>query len=95
MSTVQTRKAVSAKIKVASAVLVVVAILILFILPAFDVAPTALRAARAIAVLMLAIAFAAFVLFGEMQQVHRVQATHPVDDHIGPPVLDLTCALLC
>ena len=84
------------KMKIASALIVIAAILILFTLPAFDVAPTALRAARAIIFLMMSIASAAFAFYGLKVRptFSRLFITLPSDGS-GPSVLVFTCTLLC
>ena len=89
-------KSVLDKIKIAFALIVIAAILILFILPAFDVAPTALRAARAIILLMMSIASAAFAFCGfEVRQTSsRLFITQP-SDRSGPSLLVFTCTLIC
>jgi len=71
------------------------AILVLFILPAFDVDPTALRAARAAELLLLSIACAAFTLFAfRGGRVLRVQPAPPFIK-VTSNLLEETCSLLC
>ena len=89
-------KSVLDKVKIVFALIVIAAILILFILPACDVAPTALRAARAIILLMMSIASAAFAFYGlkVRQTFSRLFITLPSDGS-GPSLLVFTCTLIC
>jgi uncharacterized membrane protein len=81
--------------KISAAVIVVAAIFVLFILPSFDVAPTAFRAARAFDLLMLALAGAAFVLFALQGNLRLCSAAMRFRVNSSPDPLRMTCSLLC
>jgi cytochrome c biogenesis factor len=77
------------------ALVVAMAILVLFVLPAFDVDPTAMRAARAAALLMISIACAAFTFLASKACVScRLLSPH-FRVNTTPDVLEVTCSLLC
>ena len=90
----QTRN-MRSRIEIAVVFVVATAILVLFVLPAFDVNPTALRSARAAALLMLSMALAAssFFAFRFQASKHLQFAYHRAADH--PDLLRVTCSLLC
>lgn len=81
--------------KIAVVVIVATAILVLFILPAFDVAPTAMRSARAAALLMLALAWAASAFFSLRRRVSYHLHLACDCDARPPDLLEVTCSLLC
>ena len=81
--------------KLAIVFVVATAILVLFVLPAFDVNPTAMRSARAAALLMLSMALAAssFFAFKFQASQHLGFAYHRATDQHD--LLRITCSLLC
>jgi len=86
---------VSKRTKILLALIVGIAILVLFILPAFDVDPTALRAARAAELLLLSIACAAFAIFAlRSERILLVELAPPFIKHTSD-LLEETCSLLC
>jgi len=85
----------ASKTKFLAALIVVVAVLVLFVLPAFDVDPTAMRSAREAAMLMLSIAVAAstFLAF-KLRPAARLEAAD-ARANVRCDLLQVTCTLLC
>ncbi len=85
----------TSKMKILLALIVATAIIVLFVLPAFDIDPTAMRSARAAALLMFSIACAAFtfVAFKTLPS----SPLEPADRRTSavPDLLEVTCSLLC
>ncbi len=81
------------------AVVAIVAVLTIFIAPAFSVQPTALRASRAAQQLLLAFAFMALVLTNCLRLGLSVQRPcHVAAESVvfsEPRLIDLICARLC
>jgi len=75
--------------------LLLVAILVLTILPTFDLKPTRLRAARHGALLFIAIAAAASGAAEIKAPFHLKPGSSQPLHATGPDLLDLTCTRLC
>ncbi len=73
----------------------VLAIAYIFVLPAFDVSPTALRAARNADLLFISIAAAAYLLTTLQPQPCRDLQLPTVDAGPVSDLIDLTCTRLC
>jgi hypothetical protein len=83
------------KIKVGAALLLLLVVVYIFVLPAFNLDPTALRAAREIGLIFIGMAAAASALSApksctQSARIALVTAVQP-SSHL----IDLTCARLC
>ena len=85
----------TSKTKIAVVVVITTAILVLFVLPAFDVDPTAMRSARAAELLMLSMAWAASLFFAFRSQVTNYLQAASCCTPSTPDPLQMTCSLLC
>ena len=84
-----------AKTKCGIVLFLLLAVVVLTILPSFDLDPTLLRAARRVAALFNAMAVAASLPAVMQIPFHLILSAFHVPRDNGPRVLDLTCARLC
>lgn len=86
----------SHRVHFVAAVLLIIAVALLCILPAFDVLPTALRSARSAQLVFWALAFWALILVAIIfSSFCYAVVQEPSTIGSSPDVLDSTCALLC
>ena len=81
--------------KITIGVCLVLAIAYIFVFPAFDISPTALRAARNADLLFVSIAAAAYALTLLRPQAGRALPPPVVSCDPVPDLIDLTCIRLC
>ncbi len=86
----------SRRLQFALALVVVFAVAAIFVLPAFDLIPTAMRAWRAAQMIALAIAAAAIAVPRIQPDLFAFMPLQsPTDNTISPDVLAATCSRLC
>jgi hypothetical protein len=81
--------------KITIAVCLILAIAYIVVLPAFNIGPTALRAARNAVLLFTSMAAAAYVITILRPQAWPLRALPTVLIGSAPELIDLTCTRLC